>query len=60
MVGVPVLAQTRFSQGAAALGWLMAAYGIGSLASMVVAGTACRPSSRLFSGLIIGLFAGFG
>jgi MFS family permease len=60
MVGVPVLAQTRFSQGAAAFGWLMAAYGLGSLAGMVVAGTARRPSSRLFSGLIIGLFAGFG
>ncbi len=27
---------------------------------MVVAGTARRPSSYLFSGLIIGLFAGFG
>ena len=60
MVGVPVLAQTRFSEGAAAFGWLMAAYGLGSLAGMVVAGTARRPSSRLFSGLIIGLFAGFG
>lgn len=60
LVGVPVLAQTRFSQGAAAFGWLMAAYGLGSLAGMVVAGTARRPSSRLFSGLIIGLFAGFG
>ena len=60
MVGVPVLAQTRFSQGAAAFGWLMAAYGLGSLAGMVVAGTARRPSSRLFSGLIIALFAGFG
>jgi MFS family permease len=60
MVGVPVLAQTRFSQGAAAFGWLMAAYGLGSLAGMVFAGTARRPSSRLFSGLIIALFAGFG
>ena len=60
MVGVPVLAQTRFSQGAAAFGWLMAAYGLGSLAGMVVAGTARRPSSRLFSGLIVALFAGFG
>jgi MFS family permease len=60
MVGVPVLAQTRFSQGAAAFGFLMAAYGLGSLCGMVVAGTARRPSSRVFSGLIVGLFAGFG
>lgn len=38
----------------------MAAYGLGSLCGMIVAGAARRPSSRLFSGLIIALFAGFG
>ncbi len=60
MVGVPVLAQTRFSQGAAAFGLLISAYGLGNLAGMIVAGTLPRPSSRLFSALIVVLFAGFG
>jgi len=60
MVGVPVLAQTRFSQGAAAFGLLISAYGLGNLGGMVVAGSTRRPSSRLFSWLVLALFAGFG
>jgi MFS family permease len=60
MIGIPVLAQTRFSEGAAAFGVLMSAYGVGNLAGMVAAGTLPRLSSRLFSGLIIALFVGFG
>jgi MFS family permease len=38
----------------------MSAYGVGNLAGMVAAGTLPRLSSRLFSGLIIALFVGFG
>jgi len=60
MVGVPVLAQTRFTQGAAAFGTLIAAYGLGNLAGMIGAGTLPRPSSRVFSALIVILFVGFG
>jgi len=60
MVGVPVLAQTRFSQGAAAFGLLISAYGLGNLCGMIVAGSTGRPSSRLFSWLVLALFAGFG
>jgi MFS family permease len=60
MVGVPVLAQTRFSQGAAAFGLLISAYGLGNLCGIVVGGTTHRPSSRMFSRLILALFAGFG
>jgi len=60
MVGVPVLAQTRFSQGAAAFGLLISSYGLGNLIGIVVAGSSRRPSSRTFSWLILGLFAGFG
>jgi MFS family permease len=60
MVGIPVLAQTRFTQGAAAFGMLMAAFGLGSLAGMIAAGTLPRPSSRSFSALIVVLFVGFG
>jgi len=60
MVGIPVLAQSRFSQGAAAFGLLISAYGLGNLAGIVVAGSSRRPSSRTFSWLILALFAGFG
>jgi MFS family permease len=60
LVGVPVLAQTRFSQGAAAFGFLISAYGLGNLCGMIVAGTAPRPSSRTFSTVVVVLFAGFG
>ena len=60
LVGIPVLAQTRFSQGAAAFGLLISAYGLGNLCGMVVAGTASRPSSSTFTWLVVLLFAGFG
>ena len=39
MVGIPVLAQTRFTQGAAAFGLLISAYGLGNLGGMVAAGS---------------------
>jgi MFS family permease len=60
MVGVPVLAQTRFTQGATAFGLLISAYGLGNLGGMIAAGSSGRPSSRLFSWLVLALFAGFG
>jgi len=60
MVGVPVLAQERFTQGAAAFGLLISAYGLGNLCGMIVGGSTRRPSSRLFSALVLALFAGFG
>ena len=60
LVGIPVLAQTRFSQGAAAFGLLISAYGLGNLIGMIVAGTARRPSSRAFSRVVLLLFVGFG
>ena len=60
MVGVPVLAQTRFTQGATAFGLLISAYGLGNLGGMIAAGSTGRPSSRLFCRLVLALFAGFG
>ena len=60
LVGIPVLAQSRFSHGAAAFGLLMSGYGLGNLCGMIVAGTAPRPSSRTFSRVVVGLFVGFG
>ena len=59
-VGVPVLAQTRFSQGAAAFGLLVSAYGIGNLCGMVAAAAAPRPSTRAFTAVVLALFVGFG
>jgi len=59
-VGIPVLAQSRFSEGAAAFGFLVSAYGVGNLSGMIVAGTAPRPSSRAFTTVVLALFMGFG
>ena len=60
LVGIPVLAQSRFSHGAAAFGLLISGYGLGNLCGIIVAGTAPRPSSRAFSRVVVGLFVGFG
>jgi MFS family permease len=60
MVGVPVLAQTRFTHGAAAFGLLMSGYGVGNLVGMIGAGVLPRFSSQLFTTIIVALFAGFG
>lgn len=59
-VGIPVLAQTRFPEGAAAFGFIISAYGIGNLVGMLGAGSLPRPSSRAFSALVVGLFLAFG
>ena len=59
-VGIPVLTQAQFAQGAAAFGFLVSAYGIGNLCGMIVAGSAPRPSSRAFTSVVLALFAGFG
>jgi MFS family permease len=59
LVGIPVLAQTRFVEGAAAFGFLLSAYGVGNLCGMIVAGSAPRPSSRAFTAVVLALFAGF-
>jgi MFS family permease len=58
-VGVPVLAQTRFPEGAAALGIIMSGYGIGNLAGMIGAGSLPKVSDRTFSMLVVALFVGF-
>ena len=59
MVGVPFLAATRLSGGAAALGIVFAAYAAGSLGGMIGAAGLPRPSDRLFGWIVIGLFASF-
>ncbi len=59
-VGIPVLADTRYSGGAAAFGIILSAYGAGSLAGVLLAGSSSRPSARKFPALMLGLTAFMG
>jgi MFS family permease len=52
-VGIPVLADTRFAEGAAAFGIIMSAFGGGSLAGILLAGSLPSPSPRRL-GLVLG------
>lgn len=59
-VGIPVLAQTRYSGGAAAFGVILSAYGAGSLGGILLAGSSPRPSARKFPAVMLGLSAFMG
>lgn len=54
IIGVPVLANTRFPEGAAAFGVLMSAYGGGSLLGIAMAGILPRPPARRM-GTVLGI-----
>ena len=60
LVGVPVLAATRFAEGAAAFGVIVSAYGAGNLVGMLCAGGLPRVSDRVFGYIASGLFVAFG
>jgi MFS family permease len=60
MVGVPVLANTRLVEGAAAYGMVMSAYALGNLAGILGAGALPSLDGRRLQILIVGLFIGFG
>lgn len=53
-VGIPVLANTRFAEGAAAFGILMSALGGGSLVGIILAGTLPKPPAKIM-GAVIGI-----
>jgi MFS family permease len=53
-VGVPILASSRFAQGAAAFGIIMSAYGGGSLLGTVLAGILPRPRPQIM-GIVLGI-----
>lgn len=53
MIGIPVLADARLPQGAAAFGIIMSAYGGGSLVGTVLAGALPRPSPRRLGPLLL-------
>jgi MFS family permease len=59
-VGIPVLAGTRFTGGAAAFGIILSAFGGGSLVGVIVAGIRSRPPARRFPMLMLGLTAAMG
>ena len=60
MVGIPVLADQRLPQGAAAYGLLLSAFAGGSLLGILLAGTLPRPCGKSLSALILLLLASFG
>lgn len=53
-IGIPVIADTRLPQGAAAFGFIMSAYGGGSLAGILLAGVLPRPPARIM-GIVLGI-----
>ena len=59
LVGVPVLATTRFAEGAAAFGIIVSAYGLGNLVGMVGAGALPRLPDRALMTFGSGMFAMF-
>ena len=60
LVGIPVLADQRLAEGAAAFGLLMSAYAGGNLLGLVLAGGLPKPSGSLLSVVTVALIAGFG
>jgi MFS family permease len=53
LVGIPVLADTRFPEGAAAFGILMSAYGGGNLLGTILAGVLPRPMTKSMGSLLL-------
>lgn len=54
IIGIPVLANSRFPEGAAAFGIIMSAYGGGSLLGIALAGILPRPPARRM-GTVLGI-----
>jgi MFS family permease len=60
LVGIPVLADARLAQGAAAFGMIMSAYGAGNLTGILLAGSLPKPKSGLLNAILVGLVLAFG
>jgi len=60
LVGIPVVANTRLAQGAAAFGLIMSAYGAGNLGGILLAGSLPKPKAGMLNAILVGLVAGFG
>lgn len=59
-ISVPILADTRFPQGAVAYGTILSAWGAGSLAGMVLAGMLPRPHPRSMGTVLLSLVSVMG
>ena len=59
LVGIPVLAQTRFAEGAVAFGVIISANGVGNLIGMLGAGALPRASDKAFGLIATATFVGF-
>jgi MFS family permease len=60
LVGIPVLADTRFPEGAMAFGLIMSAYAAGNLVGILAAGALPKPDGAKMRLFVVGLFAAFG
>ncbi|MGC1375480.1 MAG: MFS transporter [Anaerolineales bacterium] len=60
LVGIPVLADQRLPEGAAAFGFLMSAYAGGNLAGLILGGTLPKPGGRSLSIFLVVLILSFG
>lgn len=60
IVGIPVLAGTRFAGGAAAFGIIMSAYGGGSLTGTLLAALLPRPPGRVMGVILGAIWSGLG
>jgi hypothetical protein len=59
-VGIPILADLRFAEGAAAFGIIMSAYGGGSLLGTVLAAMLPRPAARSMGFVLGAVWSGLG
>jgi len=60
LVGIPVLADARLAQGAAAFGMIMSAYGAGNLAGILLAGSLPSPKPGMLNAILVSLVVAFG
>ncbi|HSL46130.1 MAG TPA: MFS transporter [Anaerolineales bacterium] len=59
-IGVPILADTRFPEGAVAYGTILSTWGAGSLVGMALAGMLPRPNPKRMGAVLLGLVSAMG
>jgi MFS family permease len=60
LVGIPVLSELRFAEGAAAFGLIMSAMGGGNLIGILLGGSLPRPNGTQLKLILVALIGGFG
>ena len=59
-IGIPLLADTRFPEGAVAYGTILSTWGAGSLIGMALAGVLPRPNPKMLGIVLLSLVSGMG